>query len=137
VGSLVVGSAGDMARGRLYRKRLGGGMRQAGVLAAPGLIALEEMTGRLGEDHANAKLLAEGLSRIPGISVPVESVQTNILVFDVSGTGLTSFEISKRLKERGILANGITPAIMRMVTHYDVDRAGCEKALAVMTEAAH
>ncbi|MCP5120807.1 MAG: low specificity L-threonine aldolase, partial [bacterium] len=66
VGSLVVGTAEDIARGRLYRKRLGGGMRQAGVLAAPGLIALEQMTKRLGEDHANAKVLADGLARIQG-----------------------------------------------------------------------
>jgi threonine aldolase len=132
VGSLLVGTGQDMARGRLYRKRLGGGMRQAGVLAAPGLIALEEMTTRLGEDHANANLLAEGLAAIPGITIDPAKVQTNILVFDVSGTSLTSFEISQRLKDRGVLANGINPSVMRMVTHFDVSRADCEAALETM-----
>jgi threonine aldolase len=135
-GSMLVGTKQDLDRGRLYRKRLGGGMRQAGVLAAPGLIALEEMTGRLGEDHANAKLLAEGLSMIPGITIDPAAVQTNILVLDVSGTGLTSIEISGRLKERGVLANGINPALMRMVTHFDVTRAQCEAALDVMAKVA-
>ncbi len=135
VGSLLVGTREDMARARLYRKRLGGGMRQAGVLAAPGLIALEKMTARLAEDHANARFLAEGLARIPGISIDPARVQTNILVFDVSATGVESFEISRRLKERGVLANGINPSLMRMVTHFDVDRAGCERALEAMEQA--
>ncbi len=132
VGSLLLGSKEEMAGARQYRKRLGGGMRQAGVLAAPGLIALEKMTKRLGEDHANARLLAEGLSRIPGITVDPGAVQTNILVFDVSGTGLTSFELSSRLKRRGVLANGINAAQMRMVTHFDVSREDCETALEAM-----
>ncbi len=135
VGSLLVGTREDMARARLYRKRLGGGMRQAGVLAAPGLIALERMPQRLAEDHANARLLAEGLARVRGISIDPAKVQTNILVFDVSATGLESFEISRRLKERGVLANGISPSLMRMVTHFDVDRAGCERALEAMEQA--
>ncbi len=135
VGSLLVGTRDDIARARLYRKRLGGGMRQAGVLAAPGLIALEKMTARLAEDHANARFLAEGLARIPGIQIDPEKVQTNILVFDVSGTGIESFEISRRLKQRGVLANGINPSLMRMVTHFDVDRAGCERALEAMEQA--
>lgn len=134
VGSMLVGTEEDMTRGRLYRKRLGGGMRQAGVLAAPGLIALEEMTKRLGEDHANARLLADGLSAIPGITIDPDKVRTNILVFDVAGTGLASTEISARLKQRGVLANGLTPTMMRMVTHFDVDRTACERALEVMAD---
>lgn len=134
-GSMLVGTADDIAQGRLYRKRLGGGMRQAGVLAAPGLIALEEMPNRLGEDHANARCLAEGLARIPGIAIDPAKVQTNILVFDVSGAGLTSFEISRRLKDRAVLANGINPRQMRMVTHFDVDRRACERAIEAMAEA--
>ena len=131
-GSVLVGRQADIDRGRLVRKRLGGGMRQAGVLAAPGLIALEEMPQRLSADHANAKLLAEGLARVPGIAIDPAAVQTNILMFNVSATGLTSFELSRRLKEHGVLANGINPAQMRMVTHHDVDKAGCERALAVL-----
>jgi threonine aldolase len=129
VGSLLAGSAEAIARGRLYRKRLGGGMRQAGVLAAAALVALEETPKRLADDHANAKFLAEGLARIPGIAVDLDKVVTNIVIFDVSGTGLASAEISSRLKQRGVLMNGINEQLMRAVTHYDVDRAGCEQAL--------
>ena len=134
VGSMLAGTKEDMERARLYRKRLGGGMRQAGVLAAPGLIALEQMSQRLGEDHAKAKRLAEGLARVPGISIDPAKVQTNILVLDVTGAGLTSFEISDRLKQRGVLANGINPALMRMVTHFDVTGEQCERALEAMAE---
>ena len=135
VGSLVTGSADAIARGRLYRKRLGGGMRQAGVLAAAGLVALEETPRRLSDDHANAKFLAEGLSRIRGIQVDAAKVATNIVVFNVSGTGLVSADISLRLKQRGVLINGINEREMRAVTHYDVDRAGCETALGAIAEA--
>jgi threonine aldolase len=129
VGSLLAGPAEAIARGRLYRKRLGGGMRQAGVLAAAGLIALEETPKLLADDHCNAKFVAEGLSRIPGIAVDPAKVMTNIVIFDVSGTGLASAEISARLKQRGVLINGINERQMRAVTHYDVDRAACEQAL--------
>lgn len=129
VGSMLVGKADAIAQGRLYRKRLGGGMRQAGVLAAAGLIALEEMPKRLGEDHRNAKLLAERLSRIPGIAIDPARVETNIVIFDVSATGMTSQEFSAQLKQRGILMNGVGPARVRAVTHYDVTTAGCEEAL--------
>jgi threonine aldolase len=135
VGSLVTGPAEAIARGRLYRKRLGGGMRQAGVLAAAGLVALEETPRRLPDDHANAKFLAEGLARIRGIQVDPAKVATNIVVFNVSGTGLVSADISLRLKQLDVLINGINEREMRAVTHYDVDRAGCEKALEALAEA--
>jgi threonine aldolase len=134
VGSLLVGTAEDMAQGRLYRKRLGGGMRQAGVLAAAGLIALEEMPARLAEDHANAQLLAQGLNRIPGIRV-AHRVQTNIVIFDIGGTGLDTAVFSARLKERGVLINGIDPAHMRLLTHYDAGRQACQRTLEVIAEA--
>src|SRR5439155_14771443 len=88
VGSLIVGSRQFIEKGRAVRKLVGGGMRQVGVLAAAGLIALEQMPARLAEDHANAKLLATGLATIPGIKINPESVQTNILIFDISGTGM-------------------------------------------------
>ncbi|MBZ5580523.1 MAG: aminotransferase class I/II-fold pyridoxal phosphate-dependent enzyme [Acidobacteriia bacterium] len=129
VGSLLAGPADAIARGRLYRKRLGGGMRQAGVLAAAGLIALEETPKRLADDHCNAKLLAENLTRIRGIQVDPSKVMTNIVIFNVSGTGLASADISLRLKQRGVLINGINEREMRAVTHYDVDKAACEQAL--------
>jgi threonine aldolase len=135
VGSLLVGSAEAIGRGRLYRKRLGGGMRQAGVLAAAGLIALEQMPARLCEDHENARLLAEGLQRIPGIAVP-HTVQTNIVIFDVGATGIPTAEFSARLKARGVLMNGVTGTLMRLVTHYDGSRAACERALEVVAEVA-
>jgi len=134
-GSILAGPADLIARGRLYRKRLGGGMRQAGVLAAACLVALEKMPRRLFDDHCNAKFLAEGLSRIPGITVDPARVQTNIVVFDISGTGLAPAVISARLKERGVLLNGINERQMRAVTHYDSGREACAQALAAMAEA--
>jgi threonine aldolase len=131
-GSMLVGTQRDMDRARLYRKRLGGGMRQAGVLAAPGLIALEKMPLRLHEDHANARLLAEGLAALPGVRAA--PVPTNIVVLDVSGTGKPAAWISAELKRRGVLINPISPAAMRAVTHYDVTHSGCETALAAFAE---
>ena len=135
VGSMLAGTKEAIAQARLYRKRLGGGMRQAGVLAAAGLVALEETPPKLAQDHRNAKFLAEGLREIAGVKVNT-AVQSNIVIFDVSGTGLTPAEISARLKERGVLINGISPQQMRAVTHYDVDRAACESALRAIAEVA-
>jgi len=133
VGSCVVGRKEAIAKGRSYRKRLGGGMRQTGILAAAGLMALEEMPKRLGEDHANAKFLAAALAQIPGVQVTPP--QTNIVIFDVAGTGRLASEISARLKELGVIINPVTPSgpTMRAVTHYDVDRAGCERAVEALT----
>jgi threonine aldolase len=135
VGSLLAGTAEAIARGRLYRKRLGGGMRQAGVLAAAALVAIEETPQRLCADHANARYLAEGLARIPGVEIDPAAVETNIVIFDISRTGLESGEISARLKQRGVLINAVGPCHMRAVTHYDVDRKGCETALGAIAEA--
>src|ERR1041385_3902141 len=122
VGSMLAGPKRLIDKGRLYRKRLGGGMRQVGVLAAAGLIALEEHPSKLPADHANARALAESLAIIPGISMDPATVETNIVVFDVSGTGLKPSEISGRLKAEGILLNAINDRQMRAVTHYDVSR---------------
>jgi threonine aldolase len=135
VGSMLAGPAGLIAKARLYRKRLGGGMRQVGILAAAGLIALEETPKKLADDHCNAKFLAEGLSRIPGIRIDPAKVATNIVVFDVENTGLAGAEISARLKRRGVLVNPINERIMRAVTHYDVNRADCAAALEAMADA--
>jgi threonine aldolase len=134
VGSLLVGSKEFFEEARLVRKMLGGGMRQAGVLAAAGLIALEEGPKSLPIDHENAQFLARGLCEIPGIKIDPAKVVTNILFFNVAGTGLTSLDISKRLAAQNVLANGVTPQMMRMVTHRDVDRAGCERALHALSE---
>jgi len=135
VGSMLVGSKAFIEEARHVRKMLGGGMRQAGVLAAAGLVALEETPPRLHIDHENAKFLAYGLAEIPGIKIDPAKVVTNILIFDVSGTGLAAEEISRRLAARGVLANATSPTAIRMVTHYDVDRAGCARALDVLREA--
>ena len=131
-GSILAGPAALIAKGRLYRKRLGGGMRQAGVLAAAGLVALDETPPRLIDDHCNAKFLAEGLSRIPGISIDPARVQTNIAVFDVSGTGKAPADISAALRKREVLINAINERQMRAVTHYDVSRDDCAEALAAV-----
>ncbi len=134
VGSMLVGSKEFIEQARIIRKMLGGSMRQAGILAAAGLIALEEGPKRLGIDHANARFLAQELAAIPGIKIDAAKVVTNILFFDVSATGFSAHEISKRLAAQGILANASSPQQIRMVTHLDVDRAGCERALKVLRE---
>jgi threonine aldolase len=128
-GSMLAGPADLIAKGRLYRKRLGGGMRQAGILAAAGLIALEESPAMLAADHANARFLAEGLARIPGIQVDPASVESNIVVFDISATGLAPADVSAQLRGRGVLMNAINQRCLRAVTHYDVDRAQCASAV--------
>ncbi len=134
VGSLLCGTREDIAQARLVRKRLGGGMRQVGILAAAGLIALEKHPALLAGDHANARFLAEGLAAIPGIRVKLETVQTNIVIFDVTGTGLTPAAISAKLKSRGLLINAVNTRLMRLVTHHDVNRRQCEQALEVIRE---
>ena len=138
-GSMLAGPADLIAKGRLYRKRLGGGMRQAGILAAAGLIALEESPAMLAADHANARFLAEGMARIPGIQVDPESVDSNIVVFDISATGLAPADVSAQLRRRGVLMNAINQRCLRAVTHYDVNRAQCAEAVEAAAEcmAAH
>ena len=128
VGSMLVGTKKHIDRARIFRKALGGGMRQAGVLAAAGLIALETMTERLQEDHANARFLAESLADTPGISVDLASVQTNIVIFHLM-RGENALNLVAALKQRGILCGNIGPDSVRLVTHRDVDRAQCEQAM--------
>ncbi len=134
VGSLLVGSAELMDRARIYRKALGGGMRQAGILAAAGLIALEQGPSKLANDHANAKFLAEALARIPGIKIDPAKVRTNILICDISGTKRTSADLSRQLADRHVLANGVGPTLMRFVTHLDVSHDQCVQALAALAD---
>jgi threonine aldolase len=134
VGSMIAGSDELMRRGRLYRKRLGGGMRQAGVLAAAGLIAIEDHPRKLAADHANARFLAGAMAKIPGIGVDPRKIQTNIVIFDVSGAGMAAAECSARLKARGVLMNAVNETHVRAVTHYDVNREGCELAIRVLAE---
>jgi threonine aldolase len=133
VGSMLVGSAEMIERARIYRKALGGGMRQVGVLAAAGLIALEQMPSRLHEDHANARLLAEALSHMEGVAIDPETVETNIVIFRLTG-GVSAAEFVSRLKAHGVLAGAAGPDAIRLVTHHDVDRAACLAALEVLRQ---
>jgi threonine aldolase len=133
VGSMLTGSEELIDRARLFRKALGGGMRQAGVLAAAGLIALEQMPARLHKDHANARLLAEALSNLENVVINLKTVETNIVIFRLKG-GVSATEIVARLKVRGILTSTLGPDMIRLVTHYDVDRAACVTAAEVLTE---
>jgi threonine aldolase len=132
VGSMILGSKKFIEKALVFRKALGGGMRQSGILAAAGLIALEKMPARLKEDHDNAKLLAEGLSQVPGIKINAKKVVSNILVFDISGTGMDTAEFSRNLASKNVLAAGIDAQQMRFVTHLDISREDCLKTLEVV-----
>jgi threonine aldolase len=134
VGSMLVGSNEFIQKAHIARKMLGGGMRQVGVLAAAGLIALEESPKHLHRDHENAKFLAEGLAKIKGISLDAGKVATNIVIFDVRATGRTAAEICSELGKRKILSGPTDKYSIRMVTHCDVNRAGIESALLAVGE---
>jgi threonine aldolase len=133
VGSLLLGRKDFIDEARSWRKLLGGGMRQVGVLAAAGLVALEESPERLHEDHANARRLAEGVAELPGVKIDAERVVTNIVIFDVTDTRIAPDRVCARLRERDVLATAFGPAV-RMVTHYDVSRADIERTLAALRE---
>lgn len=134
VGSMLVGSHDFIAKAHVGRKMLGGGMRQAGILAAAGLIALEETPKTLHRDHENARHLAEGLARIKGVALDPRKVVTNIVIFDVRGTGRAAAEICADLGKRDILCGPTDKFSIRMVTHYDVDRDAIDRALAAIAE---
>jgi threonine aldolase len=133
VGSLLVGSAELIDRARLFRKAMGGGMRQVGILGAAGLIALEEGPKHLHQDHANAKLLAEALATMPGVSIDPEAVETNIVIFGLTGKQSPQ-ELVARLKARNILMSALGHNLIRLVTHLDVDRAMCVAAAEAIAE---
>ncbi len=132
-GSVLLGRKEFINEARIWRKRLGGGMRQIGILAAAGLIALEEGPKRLHEDHDNAKNLASCLAEIHGIAVDVERVVTNIVIFDISATGRSSAEICEKLKKNGILAIGFG-SLIRMVTHCDVSADDIQRTAFLLKE---
>ena len=135
VGSMIVGSREFIERCRPIRKMLGGGMRQAGVLAAAGILALEEGPKRLQIDHDNARVLAEKLSMIPGIGLDPAKVQTNIVIFSVSTSGLSSAEFLENCAARGLQAVAVDSERVRMVTHLDVSRDDIDKAASVVAAA--
>jgi threonine aldolase len=132
IGSIVVGNQEFIDRARKNRKLLGGGMRQAGIIAAPGIIALEKMIDRLSEDHENARFLAEKLSRIDGIKINIDSVQTNIVSFDIGTSGVTDDFFLSKLKENGILALAQSKNNIRAVTHRGIRKEHIETTLATI-----
>jgi threonine aldolase len=134
VGSLIVGSREFIERCRPIRKMLGGGMRQAGVLAAAALVALNEGPGRLWIDHENAKVLAQGLAPIPGIRIDPGKVQTNIVIFGIDAGKMSSTAFLEKLRARGVAALPVDATRVRMVTHLHVDRAAIEAAVAKVAE---
>jgi threonine aldolase len=134
VGSLVCGSGPFIDRARRMRKQLGGGMRQAGIIAAAGIFALEHMVERLTEDHAMARRLAEGIQDIEGLEIPLERIRTNILFFDVAGDRLTAADLVGRMAERGVSFLATGPRRMRMVTHYGLDMEDIEWTLESLRE---
>jgi threonine aldolase len=133
VGSMLVGSKKAIARARILRKALGGGMRQAGILAAAGLIALRDMPARLVEDHANARLLAEAVAAQSSAEIDLDAVQTNIVIFKLRNGG-DAAAFTAGLKQKGVLVSAIGPHAVRFVTHYDVDRSACERAALIVSE---
>jgi threonine aldolase len=126
VGSVLCGTAEFIARARKMRKMVGGGMRQAGIIAAAGVYALEHMVERLADDHANAKLLARGLAALPMVQLDPGSIDTNIVIFGVRGDWLG---FARSLKEAGVLCTVSAPGRLRLVTHYGIERADIDEAL--------
>jgi threonine aldolase len=135
VGSMLLGSQAFIDKARSARKLLGGGMRQAGVLAAAGLIALEKMPARLQEDHQNARLLADLLKENPMLDLEPAKVRTNILMVGISRTGFESNQLASLLRERGILVSLLDSASIRLVTHHNVNRAQITRAAVIIGKA--
>ena len=132
VGSMLAGPRHLIERGRLMRKRLGGGMRQAGILAAAGLLALDDGPAQLIYDHANAQILKTRFENLPGLRV--NTVETNIVIVDVTETGRAPKELSAALKARGVIMNAVNEKIMRAVTHRDVSTEQCNAAVDAFEE---
>jgi threonine aldolase len=133
VGSLVAGTREFVGRAHRVRKMMGGGMRQAGILAAAGLHALEHHRARLADDHRNAADLAAAVAGLPGLSVDVARVQSNIVMVDIAADQLGSAaEVSQRARDRGLLFGAVAPRRFRLVTHLDVDRAACDRAVDIL-----
>jgi threonine aldolase len=134
VGSVICGSKEFIARARRTRKMLGGGMRQAGIIAAAGIVALEEMIDRLAEDHANTRRLAEGIAGIPGLATDPVRVRTNILYVDLVDKRFSDEEFLRRLSGKGVRLSHTGPARFRMLTHYGIGEAEIDAALIALQE---
>jgi threonine aldolase len=136
IGSLLAGSADFIAKARRVRKMLGGGMRQVGILAAAGIVALEQMVDRLAEDHRNARRLAEALSALPGIRIDLSKVQTNIVIFSVERRGAAE-KLVEGAVARKVRIHQIGPDSIRLVTHKDVDEEDIGRAIETFREITH
>ena len=133
--AVLAGTKDFIAQAWRWKHQFGGAMRQSGIIAAAGLYALDHNVERLAEDHANAKRMATMLAEIPGVKVDPKAIQTNIVFFDVSGTGLTAFEIHERLMADGIRIGARAGGIMRALTHLDVTKAQVEEAIQALARA--
>ena len=136
VGSLLCGSREFIARAHRTRKVLGGGMRQAGIIAAAGIVALTTMVDRLADDHQNARALAQGLALVAGLNVRAVANRTNMVVFDVDGDADASRRFAAAMKERGVLISPREATSFRAVTHYGVSRADIDRSVAAAAQAA-
>ena len=136
VGSLLCGSREFIEKAHRVRKMLGGGMRQAGIIAAAGIVALERMIARLAEDHLHARALAEGLGLVAGINVQPASHRTNMVFFEVDGDGAAAQQFERELRERGVLVGRRSATTFRAVTHYGIDRPAIDRAVSAAAEAA-
>ncbi len=132
IGGVLAGSGDFIAQAWRWKQRLGGAMRQAGIIAAAGVYALENNVERLAEDHANARLFADRLADVPGIAVEPEAVETNIVFFDVGGTGLTADQAAERLADHGVRIGPMGEGLIRAVTHLDVTAAQVAVAAAAV-----
>ncbi|WP_226035563.1 low-specificity L-threonine aldolase [Aquibacillus saliphilus] len=134
VGSIIAGTNDFIEQARKWRKRLGGGLRQAGVIAAPGLVALRDNVSRLADDHENARILAEGLANSKGLKIESE-VETNIILVNVKEAGFTSEQFLEKLKAEGVLAGSMGPNTIRLVTNYHVSKEDTGKVITAISKA--
>ncbi|MGD9828153.1 MAG: low specificity L-threonine aldolase [Hyphomicrobiaceae bacterium] len=135
IGGVLAGSKAFIAEAWRWKQRLGGAMRQSGIIAAAGLYALDHNVGRLAEDHANARLLAERIGALPGVRIDPPRVETNIVYFDVSSSGTTNQELCAKLRSHGVRMGTSYGGRIRAVTHLDVSRTDCEQAAEVFAKA--
>jgi threonine aldolase len=135
IGSVICGSKSFIAEARRTRKLVGGGMRQAGIIAAAGIVALDTMVDRIREDHDNAARLAQGIARIGGLSIDLTRVQTNILYFDVAAQGMTAEDLVKKLAARGVRVLSTGPTRLRAVTHYGITANDVDQTLSALAGA--
>jgi threonine aldolase len=133
VGGVVAGSKDFIARAHRARKMLGGGMRQAGVIAAAGIVALEQMVDRLQKDHEHARILAEGLAALPSVRIDLDTVQTNLVVFRIDPEQWTPMRFIAAMREHGVVLGGFGDDRLRFVPHYGIERSDIDRTLQAAT----